>query len=138
MDLNLHPIFVHFPIALFVSALGLEVASLILDKEILHRSAFHIYILAICLAPFTVLTGLFEANALHLNHPVFIIHRTFAFITLGVSLISLPIFTFIKAQGTRAFRIVFLIFLLIVTSSVAITAYNDGRMVYEYGIGVEK
>ena len=138
MDLNLHPIFVHFPIALFICALGLEVASLMLAKEILHQTAFHIYILAICIAPFTVLTGLFEANELHLNHPVFIIHRAFAFITLGISLMSLPVLAFFRTQGTKAYRIAFLIFLLMVTSSVSITAYNGGRMVYEYGIGVEK
>ena len=137
MDINLHPIFVHFPIALFISALGLEVVSLILAKEILHRTAFHIYILAICLAPFTVLTGLLEANELHLNHPILTIHRTFAFCTLGISLMSLPILEFAKSQGPKTFRIFFLIFLLLVVSSVVITAYNGGRMVYEYGVGVE-
>ena len=42
----LHPKVIHFPIALFLGAMGMEVLSLIFRKDNLHRTAFHMYILA--------------------------------------------------------------------------------------------
>ena len=79
----LHPKLVHFPIALFTSAMGLEVLSLCFKKESLHRTAVHIYILAALISPLVVLTGLQDAQHLHLNHPVLTIHRNFALLTMG-------------------------------------------------------
>ena len=137
-DINLHPIFVHFPIALFVSALGLEAASILWRKESLHQTAFHLYVLAACLAPFTVLTGWREAEELHLQHRILDIHRSFALLTMGGSLFSLPFLWFIQKKTPQAFRITFLLCLILIVGFITVTAYNGGRMVFEYGIGIEK
>ena len=87
----LHPKVIHFPIALFIGAMGMEVLSLILKKDNLHRTALHMYILATVITPFAVLTGLQEAEHLHLSHPILTIHRNFALLTMWGSLVSLPI-----------------------------------------------
>ena len=133
----LHPKVVHFPIALFISALGFEVASLVFQKETLHRTALQIYILAVLATPFVILSGLEEAEHLNLKHPILNLHRQFAFLTMYTSLASLPILWFIK-NNKRIFRIVFLSFILLVVIFVSTTAHHGGRMVYEYGVGMEK
>ena len=134
----LHPKVIHFPIALFIGAMGMEALSLIFKKDNLHRTAFHMYIFATVITPFVVLTGLQEAEHLHLNHPILTIHRNFALLTLWGSLVSLPILWLAKKKREKVLRIVFIVFLLILVGFVSVTGYNGGRMVYEYGVGTEK
>ena len=133
-----HPKVIHFPIALFLGAMGMEVLSLIFKKDNFHRTAFHMYILATVITPFVVLTGLQEADHLHLSHPILTLHRNFALLTMGGSLISLPILWLAKKKGEKLLRIVFIIFLLMLAVFVSMTGYNGGRMVYEYGVGVDQ
>ena len=118
--------------------MGLEALSLISKKESLHRSAVHMYILAALVSPVVVLTGLQDAEHIHLNHPILTTHRNFALLTMGGSLISLPVLWFVKEKNFKTFRILFLIFTIIIVTFVTIAAYNGGRMVYEYGVGMEE
>ena len=134
----IHPKVIHFPIALFLGAMGMEVLSLVFKKDNLHRSAFHMYILATVITPFVVLTGLQEAEHLHLGHPVLTIHRNFALLTMWGSLVSLPILWLAKKKSEKVLRIIFIIFLLMIVGLVSITGHNGGRMVYEYGVGVDQ
>lgn len=133
----LHPKLIHFPIALFLSAMGLEVLSLVFNKESLHRTALHIYVLAALTTPLAVLTGLQDAKHIHLNHPILTVHKNFAFLTMWGSLASLPILWLIR-KNAKVFRVVFLILTLVIVTFVTITGHNGGRMVYEYGVGVEE
>ena len=136
---HLHPMVVHFPVALFLSAFILEIASIFFRKETLHQTALNIYILAVAAVPFAVLTGLQEAEEWHLaNHKVFLQHRNFAFLTLGISLISFLIVVMRKKQLLGHRKKIFFIVLLILSMCVAITAFYGGQLVYEYGIGVEQ
>ena len=134
----LHPKFVHFPIALLIGAMGMEMLSLIFKKDNLHRTAFHMYILATVITPFVVLTGLQEAEHSHLGHPILTIHRNFALLTMWVSLVSLPILWLAKKKSEKILRIVFIVFLLMLVGFVSIAGHNGGRMVYEYGVGMEQ
>ena len=134
----LHPKVIHFPIALFIGAMGMEVLSLILKKDNLHRTALHMYIFATVITPFVVLTGLQEAEHLHLSHPILTIHRNFALLTMWGSFVSLPILWLAKKNGEKVLRIVFIVFLLMLTAFVSIAGHNGGRMVYEYGVGMEQ
>ena len=104
-EIHLHPMVVHFPIALFISALGFEMLSLILKKENLHQSALRIYILAVLTTPLVVLTGLWEADEWHLvSHPVFNLHKTFALVTMGMALVTLPILWIMKKRAGHFYR----------------------------------
>ena len=134
----LHPKVIHFPIALFIGAMGMEALSLILKKDSLHRTALHMYIFATVITPFVVLTGLQEADHLHLHHPVLTIHKNFALLTMWGSLVSLPILWLAKKKGEKVLKIVFIVFLLMLAAFVSVTGYNGGRMVYEYGVGMEQ
>ena len=142
----IHPKIVHFPIALFMTALGLDFVSLIFpatggsalggEKESLHKTAMHIYVIAALMTPLVVRTGLWEEERLHLGHPVLETHRMFALWTVWVSLMSLPVLWFIKQKSQKIFRVFFIIFLIVVAGLVTLTGHNGGRMVYEYGVGV--
>ena len=137
IDLHIHPMVVHFPIALFMSALVLEILSLILKKDSLHQTAKHLYVLAAIVTPLVVKTGLWEADELHIHHPVLALHRKFALLTMWIALVSLPALWLFQKKIANYFRLVFLIFLVVIVSSLSIAAYNGGRLVYEYGVGVE-
>ena len=134
----LHPRVIHFPIALFIGAMGMEMLSLMFRKERLHRTALDMYIFATVITPFVVLSGLQEAEHLHLHHPVLTIHKNFGLLTMWTSLISLPVLWIVNKRSPKILRTVFLIFVLVIVALVTITGYNGGRMVYEYGVGVEK
>ena len=137
-SLHLHPAMVHFPIALFLGALGFELISLVCKKETFHRTAVYLFVVAALVSPFVVQTGLWEEDALKLHHPVLYIHERFALITMWTALASLPIFWLVHKKSPGGFRKVFILFALVVAVTVSTTAYYGGRMVYYYGIGIEE
>ena len=126
---------VHFPIALFVGALVFEILGLILKIEPFRKTALHIYTFAALFSPLVVLSGLEEADDLNLRHPILSWHKNFALWTMWFSLVSLPILWFIRKKISKSFSILFLTILVCVVVLVTLTAYNGGRLVYEYGVG---
>lgn len=136
-EIHLHPMLVHFPIALFFSSLIFEIFSLLFRKEHLHQTSFNLFVFAIICTPFALLTGFREAQELHLKHHVLDIHQTFAYATFISSLCGLLILWYIRKKNQPAFRKLFLVILICVACCVSVTAYNGGRMVYEYAVGVE-
>jgi len=132
----LHPKLVHFPIALFITALILDLLSRIFRKENLHQAAVIVYLAGVFFAPIVVWAGLWEQQRLNLHHPVLEQHKLYAFITLWVSLASIPLLWFLKKKFVRLFRIVFTSLLLLMAVLVTTTGYFGGRMVYEYGAGI--
>ncbi|HBR15238.1 MAG TPA: hypothetical protein DD723_06830 [Candidatus Omnitrophica bacterium] len=136
-DLPYHPMVVHFPIALFLSAFGFEMMSFVFKKESLHRTAFHLYLLAALAAPLVVQTGLREDEELKIHHWILERHEHLALWTMGVSLVSLPILGIIYIFKKEMFRVFFVFCLAALVGLVSVTAYWGGRMVYEYGVGVE-
>ena len=133
-----HPMVVHFPIALFICAFGFEILSRIFKKDIFHQTALCLYTTAALVSPLVVRTGLWEAERLHLNHPILEQHETFALWTMWVSLMSLPVFWFLYQKNIKAFRILFIACLAAVLVLVSFTANRGGTMVYEYGVAVQK
>ena len=135
--IHFHPMLVHFPIALFVGALVMEIISLLFKRDNLHRTAIHMCVLGVSLLPLVVLTGLEEVEELKVRHPVANLHKNLAFGTAGISVLAVPCLLFFLKRAARQFRFFFIIFLLLIVGFVTATAYNGGRLVYEYGVGVE-
>lgn len=134
---HLHPILVHFPIALFISAMGLETLAIVFKKESLQEASWINFILAVLITPLVVLTGWLEARHLHLSHKVADIHKIFAFWTWGISLVAgIGLWLIKKKFSKKLFRILFFISLTVVVALISICGYYGGRLVYEYGIGV--
>ncbi len=135
---HLHPMIIHFPIALFLMALALDILSFVTKKETFHQSALTLYVIAALLTPLVVRTGIWEATKIGLSHPLLDEHRTFALWTMWTSLMSLPLLWLIKKEAPKYFRILFLVFLISTAILVSIGADKGGRMVYEYGVGIEE
>jgi uncharacterized membrane protein len=133
----LHPKVVHFPIALFTTALGFECVSLIFKKEQWHKVAVSLAFVATVLLPIVVRTGIIEEHRLHLSHPLLTSHEYFANRVMYLALASLPILWFIKRKSLKYFRICFIVLLLAIVSLITIVAHKGGQMVYEYGVGVD-
>lgn len=135
---QLHPMIVHFPIALFITALGLDVLSFIVKKKSLHQTALHIYIIAVLVTPLVVWTGFWEVEKIQLSHSILDQHKQFSLWTMWIGLASLPILYVLKTKCLRCFRIVFIVFLIVIAGLIAVTAKRGGKMVYEYGVGIEE
>ena len=135
---HLHPMVVHFPIALFTMALILEVISLVFKKTQWHQTAVHMYVLAALFTPFAILSGIWETEKIHLHHPLLEQHHFYAHMTMGLALATLPVLYLVQAKCAKYFRIIFLVMCLSVVGLIAMTADKGGDMVYEYGVGVEK
>ena len=134
----LHPKLVHFPIAFFIGALGLEIIALMFKNENLHRSALTLYVAAALITPVVVWSGLEEAEHLNLHHPILDLHRRFALLTMWGALITLPVFWIIHRRSKNIFRVIFLVCAVMIVAFVTMAGHNGGRMVYEYGVGVEE
>jgi len=134
----LHPKMVHFPIALFIAALGFEFIGCLARQESLRQTAWYLYIAAALMTPLVVRTGIWEQTRLHLSHPVLNQHRMFALWTMWVSLLSLPLLWFVKQKFSKYFHILFIVCLIGISTLVTLTGHNGGRMVYEYGAGVDQ
>lgn len=134
---HLHPLIVHFPVALFITALGMEVLSWILKKEALHQAAYYNYLLGIAGGVAAVLAAWFDGQVL--KHPVFYTHKTLAYWTVGFALACAVILFLVKRRKSKkVFRIIFFIFLFLTAVFVSLTGYYGGRLVYEYGVGVQE
>ena len=136
-DWHLHPALVHFPIALFVSAFLLNALGLILKKEPLQRTALHVYLAAALFAPLAVQTGLWQQHQQQLQHPILTLHKTFGLLTLWSSLTSLPILWLSRKINVRQFKVTFFIFSLLMAVFASTAGFFGGRMVFDYGIGIE-
>ena len=134
----IHPKLVHFPIALMISAMGMQGLGCLLRKNFLRNGAWLMFILGVLSIPVIVWSGLAEADRLHLNHPVLTAHKQFAFAAMWLSLGVLPVLWIIRSRNNKVFQIVFLITLIIVSSLLGLGAHQGGRMVYEYGVGVSQ
>lgn len=130
-----HPKIVHFPIALFVTALVLECLSRLFNKDHWSQAAFVIYCLAALVTPGIVYSGLWEADRLHLHHPLLNQHRTFGLLTMWIALGSLPGVWFLQ-RFHKTFKMTFLILLIVLSLTVTIASFYGGQMVYKYAVGV--
>lgn len=134
----LHPKLVHFPIALFISALGFEIFAYLFRKDPFHKTSVYLFTVAALMSFVVVQTGLWEQSRLHLNHPVLTEHRLYGLLTMWVSLLSLPVLWVLRTRVPKYFRPVFFVVLIAVSVLVFLTAHEGGELVYEYGAGVEK
>ena len=135
---HLHPMVVHFPIALFITAYLFELIGLTLRKDIFHSAAIIVYVTAALMTPIVVQTGYWEAERVGISHRILDQHRQFALTLMWVSLTSLPVLWLAQAKFKKYFKIVFFAFLVATVIFVSLTADRGGRMVYEYGVGIDQ
>lgn len=141
MNIPLHPLLVHFPIALLYSALAVEIAGFILKKEGLRNAVAPMLVLASLGALAAVITGLIAHEQLGKMstevHELIETHELFAFLTLGFCLASALIRIVAHVKGIASGKIALIGFVLLVLACVlaGITGYFGGEIVFKHGAG---
>ena len=144
---QLHPLIVHFPVALLISYLLLELGGVLLKKEYLHSVAFILLAVGVAAALFSALTGnqAFEyLKPILKNKPkVFVemieLHEQYATLTLWYFLMLLVLRTWliIKKKFVLRWKIICILLGLIGCFLIVRTGLLGGHLVYEYGIGTK-
>jgi uncharacterized membrane protein len=138
-----HPIVVHFPLALVVTATLLLLAARLLRQDRYAASLATVGTWNLCLgavaALFAIATGL--AAVLHVNvgvaaHQAISLHLRWAIFTT-LALVLLAVWRGAgSAQESRPSWL-FVVVLLATTGALIVTGYRGGQNVYRYGVGVQ-
>lgn len=134
---HIHPILVHFPIALILLGFLADILSIYLKKEnSLDKTSFYLLITGTIGAFFAWLSGnLFAAHVSGAAHDIKETHETFAMITLILLLITGIIRIYIiKKNEIKWLKKISFITYVLSAISVAITGYLGGILVYNYMI----
>ena len=137
---HLHPMLVHFPIALVLVGFLTEVAALIFRKEAgLAKMGFYLLIIGTIAAIGAWLSGnLFTAEMDGPGGQVKEYHELFANITLGLLVITSAIRTISEKKKSKNAKLQWIAFSLyaLAAISVSITGFIGGKLVYEFMLGI--
>lgn len=137
MSLNhFHPMLVHFPIVLVVFGFVADFSSLILKKETcLSKAGFYLLLGGTLSALLALLTGVFFTSEMSGSAgEVKETHEMFAWITLGILVLTSLIRIFILVKNSENSNLKWLAFSLyaLATISVSLTGFYGGTLVYNY------
>jgi len=135
---NIHPLVVHFPIALWVGAALFYLLAWILRSDRLGFAAFAVLILGTLGAAAAVGTGLYAEDGVMVSVSVrehlLDHHEDLMLTTLGVSLVLL-VWASLARPFPRKGRPFFILLFLILLGIMAVGADYGARMVYDYNAG---
>jgi len=139
---NLHPVFVHFPIALLVTAVAVDILSVLSRDRSFTRRATGFYMLGTLFLMMTYLSGrdaaatVFTpgmAHAVVQDHWALAMWTTLYFVALTAARL---LGRGRLLQGDRGVRGIFLIAGTCGVVLLTMTAERGARLVYQYGVGV--
>ncbi|HTQ86254.1 MAG TPA: DUF2231 domain-containing protein [Candidatus Solibacter sp.] len=139
--LNYHPLFVHFPIALWTAALLFEIAALALKQEALHRASCSALALGALAAVAAVFSGWSAQGAVPQAggvHEVMELHENLmisASILSGI-LAAFGLFVLPRKSG-GGMRAAFVTGLVVLVGLMALGADRGAQLVYQFGTGVD-
>ncbi|MBI3754500.1 MAG: DUF2231 domain-containing protein [Deltaproteobacteria bacterium] len=137
---RIHPMIVHFPIALLITSVFLDFLMLATKRENFERSGFHLLILGVVGAATAITFGwLAEDAAASRPHIADTIetHETLALTTAGIFIALLVIrYLFMRKNNFEKIRIYYLIAAILGIGLLLSTAYYGGQLVYDYGAAV--
>jgi len=134
---NSHPLFVHFPIALLLAALVLEVLAVISRRESLRNGATSCLVLGALAGLVAMITGLQAGESVpHLDaaHEIMETHEKLG-IAVFILAAVLSIVRLLRWDRIAAARAVFVAALAVAAALVLYGAYLGGEMVFQYGVG---
>jgi uncharacterized membrane protein len=136
--LNYHPLFVHFPIALWLAALLFELLALGAKGEELHRTACWLLYLGTLAGVVTVLTGLAAEQSVPRGpaHGVMEFHQEMMLATFFLAVALSGFAYFYQHRFTKKLRRLFLTGLVVLAVLLTLGADRGAEMVYQYGVSV--
>jgi uncharacterized membrane protein len=122
---DFHPMFLHFPFVLFITAFVLDCLFLIKTLKKRDFADWFVVIAALFAIP-TVITGLYAMDLGHADGPYILLHRNWAIATLIYSIVHATFRVYVR-QKKRFFRAYVFVFLsLINVGLIAITSEYGG------------
>lgn len=137
---NLHPLFVHFPIALLFLFFAFDVFGSLAGKTEWRRVAGWFLYCGVVFAGLTMVMGLLAAASVAHGGDVHEIMETHEHLGISVFLVAtvLAIWRWLaKGEINGAANTLYLIFATVLTALLIFTADLGGLMVYKYGVAVE-
>nr|BAL58782.1 hypothetical conserved protein [Candidatus Acetothermum autotrophicum] len=146
---NIHPIIVHFPIALFLTGFALDVIGHLFQRDVLKRAGLILVVLGAVGALAAMLSGQFAEESVeeHLSKAgerVLDTHEDLgkltAYLLIGVAAIRLILAMSWLSRwrwiaGTAL--VIYLIAGAVGVGALTVTGYYGGELVYRYGAGVQ-
>jgi uncharacterized membrane protein/ketosteroid isomerase-like protein len=134
---NIHPILVHFTVAIIVLSglLQIVIWSVSSDNSALISAQKWLLFSGTVAVIATVLTGLNAASTVNhdtASHLAIIDHRNWALPTAIIFLLGVAVFQLMPTKRSSVAGILF----IASTALVSVTAFKGGELVYRYGIGV--
>jgi len=133
---DIHPMLVHFPIALVIFGFVADIASLAFKKEAcLSKAGFYLLIAGTFTAILALLAGvLFTSEMSGSAGEYKKTHELFAWLSLGLLMLTslLRIFLRVKNREDSNLKWISLLLYGLATISVSITGFYGGNLVYSY------
>ena len=136
--LNYHPMFVHFPIVLWLAALLFEILAVWRSSDELQRMASRMLYLGTLAAVVTVMTGLAAQNSVAPGaaQRAVGIHETLMLTATSLAIALCSFAFFMRKNFTPQLRKVLLLGLVVLGVLLTIGADRGAQLVYEYGSAV--
>jgi uncharacterized membrane protein len=135
---NIHPLFVHFPIAFLVGAALFYLLAWILKKDDLAVTAFWVLMLGAISAAATVATGLYAEDGVMIARSVrahlLEHHEDLMVTTLCLSAV-LAVWALLARPFPKKGRPIFMLVFLVLLVVMSFGADYGARMVYDYNAG---
>ena len=135
---SLHPLIVHFPIALLLTALLCDVLALALRRPQIHRIALWNLCLGTVGAGAAVFTGLRAADVAKHSFEIWEImerHERLGITTLVLGVVIAGWRLVTRDRLTPRVRTLTIVGMMVMAAVLGTGAYLGGRMVYEFGVG---
>ncbi|MFQ5809351.1 MAG: DUF2231 domain-containing protein, partial [Armatimonadota bacterium] len=136
--LNVHPLFVHFPIALLMVALGLEALGFVCKNERIQYAAGWNLALGALGAVAAAVTGLLAESGISAGGAagqLMLTHKTLALVATGLAVVLAGWRLRSRGAMSSPLRVTFLALMVGMVVVLGVSAHYGGRMVYEFGAG---
>lgn len=136
----LHPVAVHFAIALFAVAVLLDLAARVLRKPQLHQVAWVNLALSAVAALLTVSLGMTAETLVHTTpeaHDTLDVHKLFAFWSLGAILLLFVWRYFLRGAHPVRGALLYSVLSVVALGILGGAGYYGGEMVYRHGAAVK-
>jgi len=137
---NIHPYFVHFPIAILAIGLLWDLLGILLKKESLKNAGWWAQLFGTVAIVITAITGLIAANTVvHKDaaHEIMETHETIGLIVTGVFIVLFLWRSFLKTAlpSQKLQQIIYLVIGGLAVLMMLYGAHLGGKLVYEFGVG---
>ena len=137
---NIHPYFVHFPIAILSVGLLWDLLGILLNKESFKNAGWWAQVFGVIAIIITVTTGLIAANAVahsEAAHEIMETHETIGLIVAGVFILLLIWRSFLKTSLPlkKFYQTIYLAIGILAVVTMLYGAHLGGKLVYEFGVG---